>query len=121
MMALFSRIATISFRFWLARDDQPLPRAVEVSASDGIPAFDVAQCDVAGMTQEPTEARSARPVLPRAARMVMIHMDALPRLERLAAHRASVVLRCQNQVELLLGESIARNPGLAVVFLAGLF
>ena len=56
------------------------------------------------MTQEPAEARSARPVLPRAARMVMIHMDALPSLERLAAHRASVVLRCQNQVELFLGD-----------------
>jgi hypothetical protein len=120
ILVTFSRTAAISFRFWLSRDDQPPPRAVEVRAGHRISAFDVAQRDVAGVTQQPSDALSARSILPLAAGVVMVYVDELTLLERLVAHRAGVVLCRQNQVELFLSESIARNPVLPVGFLAGI-
>jgi hypothetical protein len=72
------------------------------------------------MTQEPSDALSARSILPLAARVIVVHVNELPILEWLAAHRAGVVLHGQNQVELFLSESIARNPVLPVGFLARL-
>jgi hypothetical protein len=61
------------------------------------------QRDVARMAQEPSDALSTRSVLPLAARVIMIHVDELPLLKRLVAHRAGVVLHRQNEVELFLG------------------
>ena len=72
------------------------------------------------MAQESSDALSARSVLPPATRVIMVHVDELPFLKRLVAHRAGVVLRRQNEVELFLGESITRNSVLPVGFLAEL-
>jgi hypothetical protein len=95
-------------------------RTVQISAGHLIPAFDVAQRNIARMAQEPSDAFSARSVFPLAARVIVVHVNELPILEWLAAHRAGVVLRGQNQVELFLSESIARNPVFPVGFFAGL-
>jgi hypothetical protein len=73
------------------------------------------------MTQEPSDAVSARSVLPLAARVIMVHVDKLTLLERLVAHRAGVILRRQNQVKLFLSESIARNPYFRLDFLRDSF
>jgi hypothetical protein len=98
----------------------PRRRAVQIGAGHRIPAFDVAERDVACMAQESSDALSARPVLPSAARVIMVHVDELPCRKRFVAHRAGVVLRRQNEVELLLGEPVTRNSVLPVGFLARL-
>jgi hypothetical protein len=118
---LFSRTAATSFRFWLPRDDLPSSRAVEVSASHRIPALNMAERNVAARAEKPSNALSARPVLLRAARVVMIHLDELPLRKRLVAHGASVVLRLQQLVELFLSQPVARFPVLPVRPLLGLW
>src|ERR1700730_9861554 len=72
------------------------------------------------MAQEPSDALSARSVLPPAARVIMVHADELPLLERLLTHATGVLLCFQKQVEQLLGQPVARNPVLPVGLLAGL-
>ena len=57
---------------------------------------------------------------PRAARVIMVYVDELPLLKRLAAHAAGVLLCLQKQIEQLLGQPVARNPVLPVGLLAGL-
>jgi hypothetical protein len=54
--------------------------------------LNVAERDVANMAEEPANAISARTAVPLAARVVVIHVDALSLLERLMAHAAGVVL-----------------------------
>ena len=100
--------------------DEPDGRAIQVGASHRVSTFDVAQRDVAGMTQESSDAPSARSVLPLAARVIMVHVDELPLLKRLMAHTAGLQLRSQQAVELLLGKPVARDSLLPVGFLAGL-
>ena len=56
---------------------------------------------------------------PRAGRVIMIHVDELPLLKRLVAHAASVLLRIQQAVELLLSQPVTRDPVLPIKFLAG--
>lgn len=87
--------------------DEPDGRAVEVGASHRQSASDVTQRDVAGMTQESSDAHSARSVLPPATRVIMVHVDELPVLKRLVAHAAVVLLRSQQAIELLLGQPVA--------------
>jgi hypothetical protein len=72
------------------------------------------------MAQQSSDALSARAVLLPAARVIMIHVDELPFLKRLVAHRARGVLRRQNEVELFLGQSITSDSVLPVGFPAGL-
>src|SRR3984893_9192189 len=72
------------------------------------------------MAQEPSDALSARSVLPPAARVIMVHADELPLLEPLVTHAKGVLLCFQKQVEQLLGQPVARNPVLPVGLLAGL-
>ena len=67
-------------------------RAVQVGASHRISAFDVAQRDVAGMTQESSYALSARSILPLAARVIMVDVGELPLFKRLVAHATGVLL-----------------------------
>jgi hypothetical protein len=100
--------------------DEPDGRAIQVGASHRVSTFDVAQRDVAGMTQESSDAPSARSVLPLAARVIMVHVDELPLLKRLMAHTAGLQLRSQQAVELLLGQPVARDPVLPVGLLARL-
>jgi hypothetical protein len=100
--------------------EEPDGRIVQVGTSHRISAFDIAQRDVAGMAQESSDALSTRSVLPLAARMIMVHVDELPLLKRLAAHAAGILLRVQKQAEQLLGQPVARNPVLPVGLLAGL-
>jgi hypothetical protein len=100
--------------------EEPDGRIVQVGTSYHISAFDIAQRDVAGMAQESSDALSARSVLPRAARMIMVHVDELPVLKRIVAHAAVVLLHSQQAVELLLGQPVARDPVLPVGPLAGL-
>jgi hypothetical protein len=54
--------------------DEPHGRAVQVGASHRVSAFDVAQRDVAGMTQESSDALSTRSVLLLAARVIMVRI-----------------------------------------------
>ena len=54
------------------------------------------------MAQESPYALSTRPVLPLAARVIMIHVDELPFLKRLVAHATGVLLCLQKQVKRLL-------------------
>jgi hypothetical protein len=61
----------------------------------------MAKCDVAGMAQEPSDALSARSVLPPATRVIVVYVDELPLLKRLVAHATGVLLRSQQAVELL--------------------
>jgi hypothetical protein len=56
------------------------------------------------MAQQSPDALAARSVLPLAAGVIMIHMDELPRLKRLMAYAAGVLLRSQQAVELFLGK-----------------
>jgi hypothetical protein len=80
----------------------------------------VAKRDVAGMTQKPSDALSARSVLLSAARVIVVHVDELSLFERLVAHAAGVLLRSQQAVELLLGKPITRDSVLPVGLLSGL-
>jgi hypothetical protein len=82
--------------------EEPDGRAVQVGTSHCISAFDVAERDVAGMTQESSDARSTRSVLRPAACVIMVHVDELPVPEGLVAHPAAALLRFQQAVELLL-------------------
>jgi hypothetical protein len=66
------------------------------------------------MAQESPDALAARSILPPAARVIMIHVDELPALERLVAHTAGVLMRSQQAAELLLSQPVARNPVLSV-------
>jgi hypothetical protein len=77
-------------------------RAVKVGTSHRIPALNMAERNVAAKAEKPSNALSARPVLRRAACVLMVHMDELPLLKRRVAHGASTVLRLQQLVELLL-------------------
>jgi hypothetical protein len=95
-------------------------RAVQVGASHPIPAFDVAQRDVASMAQESSDALSAGSVLPLATRVIMVHMDELPVLKRPVAHSARLLLCSQQAIELLLSQPVASDPVLPVRLLAGL-
>jgi hypothetical protein len=52
----------------------------------------MAQRDVAGMAQEPSNALPARSVLPPAARVIMVNVDELTFRKRLVAHAAGVLL-----------------------------
>src|ERR1700733_794349 len=72
------------------------------------------------MTQESSDALSARSVLQPAALVVMVYVDELPLLKRLVAHAACVLLCLQKHVERLPGQPVARNPVLPVGLLAGL-
>jgi hypothetical protein len=72
------------------------------------------------MTQESSDALSARSVLLLAARVIMIHVDELPLLKRLAAHPAGVSLDLQKQIEVLLRQAVAGYPVLSVGLLSGL-
>jgi hypothetical protein len=71
------------------------------------------------MAQESPDTLSARSVLPPAARVIMVDVNELPLLKRLAAHAAGMLLRIQQAEELLLSESVARDPVLPVGLLAG--
>lgn len=70
--------------------------------------------------QEPADALSARSVLDWAACVIMVHMDELPLLKRLAAHAAGVLLRPQKQVKQFLGQPVARKTVLPVGLLTRL-
>src|SRR6266704_5364882 len=72
------------------------------------------------MAQESSDALSARSVLPPAARVIMVHVDELPLLERLLTYATGVLLCFQKQVEQRLGQPVARNPVLPVGLLARL-
>jgi hypothetical protein len=85
-----------------------------------MPAFDVAQRNVAGMAQESPYAFSARPVLQPTARVIMIHVDELPVLKRLVAHATGALLHIQQAVELILSQPVASDPVLPVGLLARL-
>jgi hypothetical protein len=86
-------LATGPFRVGgLGGVEEPDGRTVQVGASHRMSAFDVTQRDVACMAQEPSDALSARSVLPLAARVIMVHVDELPLLKRLVAHAAGVLL-----------------------------
>jgi hypothetical protein len=107
-------------RYLVRSQYRPPARAVEVRAGHRIPVLNVAQRNVAAMAEKPPNALSARSVLFRAARVIMVHVDELLVLKRLVTHAAGVVLRLQKQVEQLLGQPVARNPVLPVGLLAGL-
>jgi hypothetical protein len=47
------------------------------------------------MTQETSDAFTARSALPPAARVIMVYVNELPLLKRLVAHAAGVLLRIQ--------------------------
>lgn len=94
--------------------------AVQVGASHYVSMFDVAQRDVAAMAQESSDAVSARSVLPRATRVIMVHVNELPLLKRLVAHTAGVLLCGKKQVKQFLGQPVTRNTILSVGLLAGL-
>jgi hypothetical protein len=71
---------------------RPRARPVQVRASHCIPVFDVAQCNVAPVAKQSAHAIAARPVLRRAAPVVVVHMDELPLRKQLAAHPAGIRL-----------------------------
>jgi hypothetical protein len=62
------------------------------------------------MANKSSDTLSARSVLVSAARVIMIHVDALPFAKWLVAHAAGVLLRLQKQVKQLAGQPIARDP-----------
>ena len=72
------------------------------------------------MAQESADALSAQSILPPAARVIMIHVDEPPILERVVVHAAGILLCLQKQVKQLLGQPVARNPLLPIGLLAGL-
>ncbi len=72
---------------------RPRARPVQVRASHRITVFDVAQCNVAPVAKQSAHALAARPVLHRAALVVVVHMDELPLREQLAAHPAGISLQ----------------------------
>lgn len=72
------------------------------------------------MAQESPDALSTRSVLFPATRMIMVHMDELPLLKRLATHSAGVSLDVQKQIEVLLRQAVAGYPVLSVGLLSGL-
>ena len=78
------------------------------------------QCNVALVAKQSAHALAARLVLHPAALVVVVHMNELPLLKRLAAHRAYVVLELQQQIEVLLPQPVAGYPVLPVGLLAGL-
>jgi hypothetical protein len=71
------------------------------------------------MTQQSPDALSARSVLSPAARVIMIHVDELPRLKRFVAHAAGMLLRIQQAAEFLLSQPVASDPVLPVGLLPG--
>jgi hypothetical protein len=82
--------------------------------------FDVSQCNVARVAKQSAHALAARSVLQRAASVVVVHMDELPLRKQLAAHPAGISLDLQEQIEVILRQSIAGYPVLTVVFFNGL-
>jgi hypothetical protein len=52
--------------------------------------------------------------------MVVVHVDELPLRKQLAAHPAGISLDFQEQIEVILRQSVARYPVLPFGFLAGL-
>jgi hypothetical protein len=82
--------------------------------------FDVAQCNVAPVAKQSAHALAARPVLHPAALVVVVHMNELPLCKQLAAHPAGISLDFQEQIEVILRQSVAGYPVLTVGFLAGL-
>jgi hypothetical protein len=104
----------------LGRVEEQDGRAIQVDASHRISAFDVTERDVAGMAQESSDALSTRSVLRPAAGVIVVHVDELPIPERLVAHPAAALLRIQQAVELLLSQTVTRDPVSPVGFLAGL-
>ena len=70
-------------------------RAVQVRAGQCIPALDVAERNVADMAEKPADALSAGAALVAAARVVVVHVDALPLFEWLVTHAAGVLLRLE--------------------------
>jgi hypothetical protein len=82
--------------------------------------FDVAQCNVARVAKQSAHALAARPVLHPAALVVVVHMNELPLCKQLAAHPAGISLDFQEQIEVILRQSVAGYPVLTVGFLAGL-
>jgi hypothetical protein len=59
-------------------------------------------------------------VLHPAAPVVVVHMDELPLRKQLAAHPAGISLDFQEQIEVILRQSVAGYPVLTVGFPAGL-
>jgi hypothetical protein len=72
------------------------------------------------MTQESSDALSARSVLLSAACVIVVDVDELSLFERLVAHAAGALLRSQQVVELLLGKPIAGDSVLPFGLLSGL-
>jgi len=72
------------------------------------------------VAKQSAHALAARPVLHRAAPVVVVHMDELPLRKQFAAHPAGISLHFQEQIEVILRQSAAGYPVLTVGFLAGL-
>jgi hypothetical protein len=82
--------------------------------------FDVAQCNVAPVAKQSAHALAARPVLHPAALVVVVHMNELPLRKQLATHPAGISLDFQEQIEVILRQSVAGYPVLPFGLLAGL-
>lgn len=70
-------------------------RIIQVQPRKGVPPLDVTKRNITDMAEKPADALSAGAALVAAARVVVIHVDALPLFEWLVTHAAGVLLRLE--------------------------